>query len=94
MNSMNPLMGIFPMTTPGNILLVGFAIFAFLSDRMWRKLPKNHPAVYQEVSNNPWHLYWTKILGHYCRQWLKCSYQVISIEDLKNEVCKLSYHYF
>lgn len=53
MNSMNPLMGIFPMTTLGNILLVGFAIFAFLSDRMWRKLPKNHPAVYQEVSNNP-----------------------------------------
>jgi hypothetical protein len=45
---MNPLMGIFPMTTPGNILLVGFAIFAFLSDRMWRKLPKNHPAVYQD----------------------------------------------
>ena len=47
MNSMNPLMGIFPMTTLGNILLVGFAIFAILYDRMWRKLPKNHPAVYQ-----------------------------------------------
>jgi membrane protease YdiL (CAAX protease family) len=53
MNSMNPLMGIFPMTLLGNILLVGFAIFAFLSDRMWRKLPKNHPAVYQDVSDNP-----------------------------------------
>jgi len=53
MNSMNPLMGIFPMTTLGNILLVSFAIFAFLSDRMWRKLPENHPAVCQDVSNNP-----------------------------------------
>jgi hypothetical protein len=50
---MNPLMGIFPMTTLGNILLVGFAIFAILYDRMWRKLPKNPPAVYKEFSNNP-----------------------------------------
>jgi uncharacterized protein len=53
LNSMNPLMGIFPITTLGNILLVGFAIFAILYDRMWRKLPKNPPAVYQEFSNNP-----------------------------------------
>jgi membrane protease YdiL (CAAX protease family) len=49
MNSMNPLMGIFPMTTAGNVLLVTFAIVVVLFDRMWRKLPKNHLAVYQET---------------------------------------------
>jgi membrane protease YdiL (CAAX protease family) len=47
MNSMNPLMGIFPITTAGNIMLIGLAIIVLVSDRMWQKLPKNHPAVYQ-----------------------------------------------
>ena len=46
MNSMNPVMGIFPITTAGNIMLIGLAIIVFVSDRMWQKLPKNHPAVY------------------------------------------------
>ena len=45
MNSMNPLMGIFPITTAGNILLVGFAIGVVVFDRMWRRLPKEHPAL-------------------------------------------------
>jgi len=49
MNSMNPLMGVFPITTAGNILLVGFAMVAVVSDRMWRRLPGHHPAVYQEA---------------------------------------------
>jgi membrane protease YdiL (CAAX protease family) len=49
MNSMNPLMGIFPMTTIGNVFLVVFAIVVVIVDRMWRKLPKDHPAVYQET---------------------------------------------
>ena len=49
MNSMNPLMGIFPMTTVGNVFLVVFAIVVVIVDRMWRKLPKDHPAVYQET---------------------------------------------
>ena len=49
MNSMNPLMGIFPMTTVGNVFLVVFAIVIVIFDRMWRKLPKDHPAVYQET---------------------------------------------
>ena len=48
MNSMNPLMGVFPITTAGNILLVGLAIVAIVSDCMWRRLPDDHPAVYQE----------------------------------------------
>jgi len=49
MNSMNPLMGIFPMTTIGNVFLIVFAIVVVIVDRMWRKLPKDHPAVYQET---------------------------------------------
>lgn len=47
MNSMNPLMGMFPITTAGNILLVGFAVTVIVADRMWRRLPGDHPAVYQ-----------------------------------------------
>jgi len=50
MNSMNPLMGIFPITTAGNILLVSFAIIVVISDRMWRKLPEDHPAMYRDVA--------------------------------------------
>ena len=49
MNSMNPLMGIFPLTTAGNVLLVAFAVVVAIVDRMWRKLSKDHPAVYQET---------------------------------------------
>ena len=48
MNSINPLMGIFPITTAGNTLLVGFAIIVVISDRMWCRLPGSHPAVYQD----------------------------------------------
>ncbi len=47
MNSMNPLMEAFPITTAGNILLVGIAVVAIVYDRMWKKLPSDHPAVYQ-----------------------------------------------
>ena len=39
MNFINPLMGVFPITTAGNILLIGFAVIAVVSDRMWRRLP-------------------------------------------------------
>lgn len=49
MNSMNPLMGVFPITTAGNILLVVLAMVAVVSDRMWRRLPGHHPAVYKEA---------------------------------------------
>ncbi len=48
MNSMNPLMGISPITTAGNVMLIFFAIVVVSADRMWYKLPKDHPAVYQE----------------------------------------------
>ncbi len=48
MNSINPLIGIFPITTAGNILLISFAIIVVVSDQMWRRLPESHPAVYQD----------------------------------------------
>ena len=46
MNSMNTLQAALPPTNVGSVLLVAFAIFAILSDRMWKKLPSDHPAVY------------------------------------------------
>lgn len=48
MNAMNPLMGLLPVTTAGNLLLAGFAVTVVLTDRMWRKLPEGHPAVYRQ----------------------------------------------
>jgi hypothetical protein len=40
------------MTTAGNVLLIAFAIVVVIVDRMWRKFPKDHPAVYwDEVSD-------------------------------------------
>jgi membrane protease YdiL (CAAX protease family) len=48
MNSINPLIEVFPITTAGNIFLVSFAIIVVVSDRMWRRLPEGHPAVYQD----------------------------------------------
>jgi membrane protease YdiL (CAAX protease family) len=38
----------FPVTTAGTILQAGVVIFAILYDRMWKKLPSDHPAVYQQ----------------------------------------------
>lgn len=49
MNSMNPLMGVFPITTAGNIMLVGIAVVAIVYDRMWCRLPGDHPAVQQKT---------------------------------------------
>jgi membrane protease YdiL (CAAX protease family) len=47
MNSMNTLQAALPFTNAGSVLLVAFAILAILSDRMWKKLPSDHPAVYR-----------------------------------------------
>ena len=47
MNSMNTLQSVIPGTDAGSILLVLFAVFAVLVDRMWKKLPPDYPAVYQ-----------------------------------------------
>jgi membrane protease YdiL (CAAX protease family) len=47
MTSMNRLTGVFPLTTTGILLLIGFAMTAMIQDRMWCRLPKDHPAVHQ-----------------------------------------------
>ncbi len=49
MNSMNPLMRVFPMTTAGNVLLAGVACLAIITDRMWRRLPDAHAAVFPKT---------------------------------------------
>jgi membrane protease YdiL (CAAX protease family) len=48
MNSMNTLQEALPMTNASSIPLVLLAVFAILSDRMWQKLPADHPAVYPQ----------------------------------------------
>jgi membrane protease YdiL (CAAX protease family) len=48
MNSMNTLVSVLPVTDAGSVLLVLFAVFAIVFDRMWKKLPTDHLAVYQE----------------------------------------------
>ena len=52
MDSMNPLMGILPITTASNILLVAFAVLVAVWDRMWRRLPKEHPAIHKETQHD------------------------------------------
>src|SRR5512139_3451710 len=51
MNSMNTLVSVLPVTDAGSVLLVLFAVFSILFDRMWRKLPSDHPAVYRELAS-------------------------------------------
>lgn len=47
-SSMNSFGNFLPGTTASTILLVCLAIFAIVYDKMWKKLPPDHPAVYQE----------------------------------------------
>ncbi len=44
--SMNSVGIALPASNAGGVVLVLFAIFAILYDRMWKKLPADHPAVY------------------------------------------------
>lgn len=44
--AMNAFGNVFSRTPAGNILLIGLTVFAVISDRMWKKLPADHPAVY------------------------------------------------
>jgi membrane protease YdiL (CAAX protease family) len=48
MNSMNTLGTVLPVTNAGSVMLVLFAVFAILVDRMWKKLPSDNLAVYRE----------------------------------------------
>ena len=49
MNTMNPLMGLFPIALAGNGLIILFAAFVIVLDRMWRRLPVGHPAVQEDL---------------------------------------------
>jgi hypothetical protein len=49
MNDMTPLVAVLPMTTAGNVLLIGWALFAIVYDRMWKRLPTDSPAIYPAV---------------------------------------------
>lgn len=40
--------GNFPVNTAGSALLAVPVFVVVIVDRMWRKLPEDHPAVYQE----------------------------------------------
>ncbi len=46
-SAMNAFGNQISITTAGNVLFIGLAIIAILSDRMWKKLPYDHPAVYK-----------------------------------------------
>jgi membrane protease YdiL (CAAX protease family) len=50
MNSMNPLVNVFPVTIAGSIMLIILTIVVIISYKMWRKLPEQHDAVYHEIT--------------------------------------------
>jgi len=45
--AMNAFGNQFSMTTAGNVIFIALTVFVIVHDRMWKKLPSNHPAVYQ-----------------------------------------------
>ena len=49
--AMNTFGNSFSITPVGNVLFIGVTIYAIVSDRMWQKLPTDHPAVYQELNS-------------------------------------------
>jgi membrane protease YdiL (CAAX protease family) len=50
MNSMNPLVTIFPITYAESIILITLTVLVVISNKMWRKLPEQHDAVYLEIT--------------------------------------------
>jgi hypothetical protein len=44
---MNTFGNLFPMAIAGKVLLIGLALFAIVSDRMWKRLPTDSMAVYR-----------------------------------------------
>jgi membrane protease YdiL (CAAX protease family) len=45
--AMNAFGNQFSPTTISTVLFIALALYAIVSDRMWKKLPSDHPAVYQ-----------------------------------------------
>lgn len=50
--AMNAFGNAFFGTAISKVLFIALMIFAIVSDRMWKKLPSDHPAVYQEPQIN------------------------------------------
>lgn len=48
--AMNAFGNHFTFTTVGKVLFIGLTIFAIVSDRMWEKLPPEHPAVWNDIT--------------------------------------------
>lgn len=46
--AMNAVGNQFSMTAAGRVLFIGLALLAIVSDRMWKKLPPDHPAADRE----------------------------------------------
>ena len=46
-SAMNAFGNNFSITPVGNILFIGLTIYTIVSNRMWEKLPRDHPAIYQ-----------------------------------------------
>jgi hypothetical protein len=44
---MNAFGNQFSITTAGNVIFIALTVFVIVHDRMWKKLPSDHPAVYQ-----------------------------------------------
>jgi membrane protease YdiL (CAAX protease family) len=52
--AMNAFGNSFQITCVSKVLFIALTIFAIVYDRMWKKLPSNHPALYQSsVSPEP-----------------------------------------
>lgn len=51
--AMNAFGNQFSVTLVGRILFIGLTIFAIVFDRMWEKLPSDHPAVYISPQVDP-----------------------------------------
>jgi len=49
--AMNTFGNNLPITSITQYLLIAMALFAIIFDRMWKKLPPDHPAVYRELNS-------------------------------------------
>jgi membrane protease YdiL (CAAX protease family) len=45
--AMNAFGNQFSITTAGNVMFIALVVFVIVYDKMWKKLPSDHPAVYR-----------------------------------------------
>jgi membrane protease YdiL (CAAX protease family) len=48
--AMNTFGNVFSFNIISRVLMIGLALIAILSDRMWQKLPPDHLAVYEALT--------------------------------------------